>query len=153
MNIGKIPAKWAGIAPRRTALIDIPSGRRVSFGTLARRVRKLANAFVARGIHKGERVAVLAKNSIEYFEIYYACARAGLIVQPLNWRLSASELTRILHDGAPSALIVADEFRAVRAALESTFDLKLWAEFGPGSDGSFDALVDAAPGVGDMNPR
>ena len=112
MNIGNITAKWAGLAPERTALVDIPSGRRMAFGELDARVRKLANALAARGLAKGERVAVLAKNSIEYFEIYYACARAGLIAQPLNWRLGVPEIERILRDGDPSAVVTSSEFRA-----------------------------------------
>ena len=79
------------MAPERPALVDVPSGRRMSFGELDERVRKLADALLGAGadgpgLKKGERVAVLAKNSIEYFEIYYACARVGLIAQPLNWR-------------------------------------------------------------------
>ena len=141
MNVGNITAKWAGLAPDRTALIDVPSGRRVSFGELDARVRRLGNALTARGLAKGDRVAVLAKNSIEYFEIYYACARAGFIAQPLNWRLGVPELERILRDGDPSALVTSADFRAERVALQRLLDVKLWAEFGAESDGSFDALV------------
>ena len=141
MNIGNITAKWAGLAPERTALVDIPSGRRMAFGELDARVRKLANALAARGLAKGERVAVLAKNSIEYFEIYYACARAGLIAQPLNWRLGVPEIERILRDGDPSAVVTSSEFRAESAALQRLLDVKLWAEFGADSDGSFEDLL------------
>jgi long-chain acyl-CoA synthetase len=141
MNIGDITAKWAGLDPKRPALIDVPTGRRVSFGELDTRVRKLANALAAQGLTKGDRVAVLAKNSIEYLEIYYACARAGYIAQPLNWRLGVPELERILRDGDPSAIVTSADFRAERGELQRSLDVKLWAEFGVQSDGSFDALV------------
>jgi long-chain acyl-CoA synthetase len=143
MNLGNIPAKWASLDPRRPALVDVPSGRRVSFGELDRRVRKLANALAARGLAKGDRVAVLAKNCIEYFEIYYACARAGFVAQPLNWRLGVPELERIVRDGEPTAVVTSAEFAAERAELQRRLDAKLWAELGAGSDGSFDALVDS----------
>jgi long-chain acyl-CoA synthetase len=141
MNIGNITAKWAGLDAKRPALLDVPTGRRVSFGDLDARVCKLANALAARGLAKGERVAVLAKNSIEYFEIYYACARAGFIAQPLNWRLGVPEIERILRDGDPSAVITSGEFRGERAELQRLLDVKLWAEFGANSDGSFEDLV------------
>jgi long-chain acyl-CoA synthetase len=143
MNIGNITAKWAGLDPRRPALIDVPTGRRLSFGELDARVRKLANALAARGVAKGERVAVLAKNAIEYFELYYACARAGFVAQPLNWRLGVPELERILRDGDPTALVSSAEFGRERAALQRALDVRLWAEFGAGSDGSFEALVES----------
>ncbi|MXY05696.1 MAG: acyl--CoA ligase, partial [Gammaproteobacteria bacterium] len=102
MNIGDIPAKWANLDASRPALVDIPAGRRLSFGELEQAVRRLANGLLGLGLAKGDRVAVLAKNGIEYFEIYYACARAGLIAQPLNWRLGVPELARILENGEPS---------------------------------------------------
>ena len=92
MNVGDSTAKWANLDPGRPALVDIPTGRRVSFSELERSVRQAANGFLGLGLRKGDRVAILAKNSIEYFETYYACARAGLIAQPLNWRLGVPEL-------------------------------------------------------------
>ncbi|MDP4917746.1 MAG: AMP-binding protein, partial [Haliea sp.] len=102
MNIGKIPAKTARLEPTREALIDVSSGRRVTFGDLDERVRRLGNALTDQlGLVKGARVAVLARNCIEYMEVYYGCARVGLIVQPLNWRLGGSELLKIASGGEP----------------------------------------------------
>ncbi len=96
MNIGKIPAKTARVAPDREALIDVSSGRRMTFGELDERVRRLANAFIDQlHLEKGSRVAVLSRNCIEYMEIYYACARCGLIVQPLNWRQEQELVTYV----------------------------------------------------------
>jgi len=144
MNIGNITAKWANLDPARPALVDIPTGRRVSFGELDERVRRLANALVDKGAEKGDRVGVLAKNSIEYFEVYYACARSGLIAQPLNWRLAVPELSRIVEDGAPKVMVTSDEFRTEQQALQSNVDVPHWLEFGESSDGTFDNLVNAA---------
>jgi acyl-CoA synthetase (AMP-forming)/AMP-acid ligase II len=151
MNIGNIPAKWAMTAPDKTALIDVPADRRMSFGELDRRVRQLANALLGAGMQKGDRVGVLAKNSIEYFEVYYACARAGFIAQPLNWRLSADEIARILQDGEPSIVVTSAEFRTERDAVLDQVGAHTWLEFGEGCDGSYDAFVaagaDSEPGV------
>ncbi len=85
MNLGTIPAKYARLDPSREALIDVHTQQRISYGELDQRVRRLANAFTEQlGLEKGDRVAILSKNCIEYMEIYYACARAGYIAQPLN---------------------------------------------------------------------
>ncbi|MEM1231702.1 MAG: AMP-binding protein, partial [Pseudomonadota bacterium] len=117
MNIGLIPAKTARLAPARESLIDVPTGRRMTFGELDQRVVRLANALLASGLVKGDRVAILSKNCIEYLEVYFACARVGLIAQPLNWRLGTPELARIVANGEPAALMYAPEYEEAAAAL------------------------------------
>ena len=161
MNIGEITAKTARLAPRREALIDIPNQRRVSYGELDERVRRLANALsVELGLDKGERVAVLSKNCIEYMEIYFACARVGLVAQPINWRLGIPEMGRILADGDPSAVMFSGEYREVVSELRGACGASHWLCFGADGDGSYEALLQAggpeepaaAAGVGGGDP-
>jgi acyl-CoA synthetase (AMP-forming)/AMP-acid ligase II len=145
MNIGLIPAKYAALAPRRLAIIDPAINLRLNYAELDRNVRRLANGFVMQcRIERGDRIAVLAKNCAEYMAIYYACARAGFITQPLNWRLGAKELAKIIVDGEPAAFVSSSEFRDVRDELQSTVDVAHWLEFGDDSDGSYVALIDGA---------
>ena len=145
MNLGLIPAKTARLDPGREALIDIPNERRMSYGELESRVRRLANGLRDKlGLEKGDRVGILSKNCIEYMEIYYACARCGLIAQPVNWRLGLAEMARILNDGEPSVVIASAEYAEVAEDLKQTVAAKHWLCFGEGSDGSYDALVSAA---------
>lgn len=145
MNIGFIPAKAARLDPSKEALIDVHSGRRVSFGQLDERVRRLGNALTtALGLSKGDRVAILSRNSIEYMEIYYACARVGMIVQPINWRLGQEEMARVLINGAPSLVVVSAEYSEQATALQSLVEANRWLEFGEGSNGSYDLLIEAA---------
>ena len=145
MNIGLIPAKHAALSPGRTALIDVPSGRRMSFGELDERVRRLANGLSGlAGVEKGARVAILAKNCIEYLELMFACARIGLIAQPLNWRLAVPEMANIVRGGEPAVLVASAEFREARESLQGNLDLSHWLEFGASSDGSYEALVQGA---------
>ena len=92
MNIGDIPAKWARQTPDNEAIIDSTTERRITFGDLDTHVRKLANGLLGLGLEKGDRVGVLSMNSIEYCALYFACGRAGLVAQPMNWRLQPSEL-------------------------------------------------------------
>ncbi|MFK8019940.1 MAG: AMP-binding protein [Pseudomonadales bacterium] len=161
MNIGKIPAKIARLDPTREAIVDVHSNRRVQYGELDARVRRLSNALTERlGLEKGDRVAVLSKNSIEYMEIYYACARAGFIAQPLNWRLGLAELERIVSDGEPKVLIAHNEYSTLCDQLKPTVQIPHWLSFGQDSDGSFESLIesshDAEPpqsiSIGDDDP-
>ncbi|MCH8863360.1 MAG: AMP-binding protein [Proteobacteria bacterium] len=145
MNLGLIPAKYAALDPGRTAVVDIPNQRRITFGELESRVNRLASGLLAGlGLERGDRVAILAKNSIEYFELFYACGLIGLVVQPLNWRLGVEEITRILADGEPSVVVTTTEFREQRDAVQGRLDISNWLEYGDGSDGSYEDLLAAA---------
>ena len=155
VNIGQIPSKWAALTPGRDAIVDAPNGRRMNWRTLDERVRRLANGLRGPekghsgdgglGLHQGDRVAILAKNSIEYQELYYAAGRAGLIAQPLNWRLGAGELAKIVSDGAPKAVITSDEWLDTGKELQAAVDVPHWLQFGAGGDGSYEDLLAAAP--------
>jgi acyl-CoA synthetase (AMP-forming)/AMP-acid ligase II len=145
MNIGRITAKQADIRPDAEAIIDIPSGRRITFAALDEMVRRLANGLRhEHGLEQGDRVAILSKNSIEYQALYFACGRAGLIAQPLNWRLSTEELGRIVVDGEPKTIIIAAEFADVGAELRERAEVEHWLQYGEEGDGSFEALLERA---------
>lgn len=144
MNLGMIPAKTARLTPGREALIDVASGRRMTFGELDERVRRLANGLLDQGLVKGDRVAVLSRNCIEYMELYFACARVGLIIQPLNWRLGEPELLRIVRDGEPAALACSAEYAGAARQIADQAGPFPALGFGPDSDGSYEALLAAS---------
>jgi len=87
----------------RTALA--PGGARVTFSELEDRVKGIAAALTGHGFKAGDRLAVLLPNSPEYIELVYACSWLGVIMVPLNTRLSALEIDRVLADAAPRGLI------------------------------------------------
>ncbi len=150
VNIGRIPEKWAALTPGADAIVDTTLGRCLSWAQLDERVRRLANGLRGRGpdglgLGQGDRVAVLAKNSVEFQEVYYAAGRAGLVAQPLNWRLGADELARIIDDAAPKAIVVADEWRDVGEELQARVDVPHWLGFGHAGDGSYEDLLAASP--------
>ena len=148
MNLGRIPAKTALLNPGKEALIDIPNNRRISFGDLDARVRKLANALCTElGLNKGDRVAILSKNCIQYMEVFYACARSGLIAQPLNWRLSEPEMARILKDGEPSVLIGSEEYADLTRSLALTASISETLIFSAAADCRYEQLIAAASEV------
>jgi len=102
--------------PDATAAVDLDSGRSFSYQAFDDRIGRLAWSLrETYGVAAGERVAVLAPNTTDTFEVQFACARLGAIFVPLNWRLAAPELRAILQDCAPRVLIYDQEF-AERAA-------------------------------------
>jgi fatty-acyl-CoA synthase len=119
VNIGEWISKRACLNPEKLFLKE-EDGREFSNAAFDRRVNRMAHALGEWGIGKGERVAALMLNSSEFLEIFFACAKTGAIMVPVNFRLAAPELIYILRDSAPRALIYssdfADKVKAIKAA-------------------------------------
>ncbi len=81
----------------------------LSFAMLHQRSSRLANALLKQGVGAGDRVAILDRTAPDTIELFFACAKIGAIMMPLNWRLSAPEIAAILADGTPSAMLVAPD--------------------------------------------
>ena len=98
-------AHHAGARGARTALVDVASGRRLSYGALDERVDRLAAHLAALGAGRGDRIAVLAQNSTDILETQFAAFRLGAIFVPLNVRLTVHELDFIVGDAEPAVLL------------------------------------------------
>ena len=59
---------------------------------------------------KGDRVAVLAHNCVEFLDVWFACGKLGAILQALNWRLTTRELAGLIGDAEPRVLVHGPEF-------------------------------------------
>jgi acyl-CoA synthetase (AMP-forming)/AMP-acid ligase II len=66
---------------------------------------RVANALLAEGVAPGDRVAVLSKNTPEFFEIAFACSKIGAVLVGLNWRLAGREIEAIAADATPKLII------------------------------------------------
>ena len=82
------------VHPDRVALED--ASRSLTYGEVAQRTRRLAGFLAARGVGRGDRIAVLSENRLEYLELFLAAARLGAIVACQNWRLAPAELAHCL---------------------------------------------------------
>ena len=102
-NLGLLLAKRAFLSSDADAYVEGDGSFRLSFSQLNASTNRLANALVADGIKKGERVGLLLMNSREFMEAYFAVAKVGAVVVPLNWRLVADELEFILKDSGHRA--------------------------------------------------
>jgi long-chain acyl-CoA synthetase len=85
----------------------------LSFRDLDERSSRAANALRGAGVGVGDRVVIVARNSPVFYELVFACAKAGAILVPVNWRLSAREVEEILADASPRLVLAGAEQRAM----------------------------------------
>ncbi len=118
MHAADLLSARARLTPDRVALVDMDSGRRYSYVQLNARANRLANLLRERyGVQKGDRVSILAHNSVDYIDLFYGLAKIGAIFAPLNWRLVARELVYIVNDCEPKVLFCGAEFAGLLAEM------------------------------------
>ena len=105
----------ARLRPGDEAVYDITSQRRWTYEAWDGFVSRLVTWLSQQGVHKGDRLVCLARNSAETVALHLACGRAGVLFVPLNWRLSQEELMQLLDDCEPS--LVCGDKEANRAGL------------------------------------
>jgi len=111
MNVGEWIFKRAAIYPEGPFLNE-EEARSFTNREFNERVNRMAHALTAWGVGKGERVAVLMANASEFLEIFFACAKTGAIMVPVNFRLAVPELAYIFRDCAPRVLVYSADFAA-----------------------------------------
>ena len=111
-------AHHAANRPAKEAVRELTPRRSYSYAVLDQRAEALACHLQAQGMGRGARVALLAHNGVEYFDLQFACGRTGGIAVLLNWRLTVTELEYILNDSAPLLLIHDVEFTETARALQ-----------------------------------
>ncbi|MEI7804264.1 MAG: AMP-binding protein [Hyphomicrobiales bacterium] len=92
-------------------------GKSQTYAELNDSSSKLAGGLVAKlGLQPGDRVAILDKNCAAYMELLFALDKAGVVAAPINWRLTANEVTLIIQDMKPKLVVTGAEFKATGAA-------------------------------------
>ncbi len=110
MHATDLLASRARLTPRREALLELETGRRFSYAELNARANRAAHWLRGRGVTMGDRVSLLAHNSVETLDLFFGCAKIGAIFAPFNWRLAAAELNVIAEDCAPHVLLIEPAF-------------------------------------------
>src|SRR5215471_16632185 len=118
MNIAQRLAHAKKIAGSREAVVC--GETRYTWEVFDQRTDALARGLAALGVQRGDRVAVLMLNCHRYLELYYACARMGAAIVPLNIRLARPEIVFVLND-SESKLLVVDTTFAPFATGRDTF--------------------------------
>ena len=107
LTVADAVAAHARLQPQKIGVRD--SRRALTFSQWHERASRLANGLLSLGLHKGDRVALLAYNCIEWMEMYAALARAGLVAVPINFRLTSPEIAYIASHCEARAFIVQQE--------------------------------------------
>jgi long-chain acyl-CoA synthetase len=145
-NIGDVARINARYYPDKTAIMD--SLKTLTWKMVNERANRLSNALMGLGLKKGDRIAILLYNTSEYLESIFACAKAGLIFVPINFRLSEKEIEYILSDCDANTLLFADDFADVVTEFRRSFSLNyvcIGKNCGPALD--YESLVASGSAV------
>ncbi|OPY61647.1 MAG: Long-chain-fatty-acid--CoA ligase [Syntrophorhabdaceae bacterium PtaU1.Bin034] len=125
MNIVDLVYRNARMYPDETAFVEIRSvskGRgEVTWKQFNERTNSLANALIERGVRKGDRVFMMAKNSISWLEAYFGILKTGAWINPLNFRFTDDDVRYCAAAAEPSCFLFEGEYAkrmdAIRADL------------------------------------
>ena len=112
--IGRWLSDSARAFPGRVAIDD--RGVQTTYAALDRRAARIADRLTDAGYRPGDRVATLTGNSTDHVALLFACARLGIALVPLSWRLAAPEVATQLTIADPHLVVVEDEYRELSAA-------------------------------------
>jgi acyl-CoA synthetase (AMP-forming)/AMP-acid ligase II len=108
LNLGEMLKLNAHKYPETVCLMD--RERSFTFPQSNQRACRLAHGLMSLGLKKGDRVSCLLENCIEFVEIYLACAKAGIVVNPINFRVSPQDALYIANHAEAQAFIAHDIF-------------------------------------------
>ncbi len=121
-GIGSWLTKRNILTPDKEALVD--GEKRFTYRQLNGRVNRLARALQGLGLKSGDRLSILSTNCSEYVETIMAAAKLGVLLVPLNWRLTPAELTFILTDSGAETLLFHPDMQDTATRLKETTALK-----------------------------
>ncbi len=123
MHAGNLLSKRAELTPDKEALLDLATGHRFTFAELEARANRTANWLRHYSVGEGDRVSILAHNSVVFVDFLYGCGKIGAIFAPLNWRLAAAELRYIINDCTPTFLVLGEEFAETMEMLQGEIEV------------------------------
>jgi fatty-acyl-CoA synthase len=122
LNIGQVLTAQARLQPNRTGCRDLT--RAMTFRQWNQRACRAANALTGLGLAKGDRVAILAYNRVEWAEIFVAAAKVGIIAVPINFRLTGAESQYIVENSGAVAIICEDVLLPTIEVIRENLDIR-----------------------------
>ena len=107
-NLYDVFSDWARI--KKNAPVFYEANKMITYSEFISQVDSLAAGLTAHGVEPGDRVCILALNSVAFLGLVVACAKTGAFAFPINWRLAAGEVEAVLSLAGPKVLIVEKEF-------------------------------------------
>ncbi|XAH21526.1 AMP-binding protein [Xylophilus sp. GW821-FHT01B05] len=130
----------AAAHPDRTAVAMDNGSARLDYAALDRRSRRLAVHLRREGLARGDHIAVLMRNNVDYFSVCWAAQRCGLYFTPVNWHLAVDEVAYIIEDCGARALIVSPTELEVAATFAHRLPQLSIRLVGGAAQGGFDSL-------------
>ncbi len=113
-------SRWALYSPFKIAVKEYETGRSLTYGEIDRLANRLARHLSATyGIVKGERIALLAENCLEYIVLFAAAQKTGCILVPMNYRLAGAEIDYLLQNSEPRLVVGEARFQHLLNAAPS----------------------------------
>ena len=120
-----IAARRADLSANKLAMREVATGQEITYSELNDRANRFADALERLGIKAGQRIGILTHNNAAFFEILFACGKTGIILVPLNWRLTESEMIPLLDDSEISLMIHDSNCAELALGLTKERDLTL----------------------------
>src|SRR5215475_12969202 len=102
------PSQVAAEQPERLAVAIAESGDSITYTQLAERANQVAQLFRAHGLHSGDHAALMAENCIEYVEVIWAAHIAGIVLTPINNKLTPGEASYLVNDCGARCLLMSE---------------------------------------------
>jgi acyl-CoA synthetase (AMP-forming)/AMP-acid ligase II len=115
-----------------------------TYAELDDRARRLAHVLSGLGVRRGDRVAVMVPNSLEYFDAVHACGRLGVVVVPVNVHFKADEAGWVVADSGATAVVVAHDLQPALAGVADVPRVVVGA--------GYEELLADAPAIGEVEP-
>lgn len=140
MHAADLLSQRALLTPEREALVELANQRRYTFAELNFRANRVAHFLREHlGVAKGDRVSILAHNSVAYIDLLFGVAKIGAVLAPLNWRLAGRELNYIVNHCRPKVLFCGPEFVDTLTSLRAEVDIPAYVALeGAAIDGALD---------------
>jgi len=148
LNLGEILRTHAKSYADKVAVKDW-RGRAETYSELDSRTNRLANGLLTIGLCRGDRLAVMLYNCVEFVEVCCACAKIGVVVVTVNWRSIGKEIEYVLNDSDAKAMVVGEEFvdavNSVRADLQRIRSFIVVGQEAPKGYMNFENLISSSP--------
>ena len=151
VNLGQHLTQRAGLSPDLEAYVEPSTDTRLNYRELNALANRCSHVMSGLGLQPGDRAALLMQNCVEFVALFYAAAKLGIVVVPLNTRLTPSELSFILSDSGASVMFYGAECAGlvdgIKANKDHPLGIETWIQVhaGAGDDQSLDDLLAKAP--------
>lgn len=122
--------KWSQYSPNKIAVAELESGAHLTYAQLNQYANNWASEFQNNyNLTNGDRIAILAENCNEYVLLFAVAQKLGIVLIPLNYRLSQGEINFLITDAQPKLILVEEKFQPLLAQVPKQYQSLTLSEF------------------------